>query len=501
MDRREFVLAAAAVAAGAAAADVPASRADDSGKGHELADLTAVAAVNAMRRGEIKAEDYARALLHRAQQLESLNAFRTLDAGLVLEAARGADRSRASGAALGALHGLPIPVKDSVNSKALPTSSGTPGLRNFRPKDDATVLRLLLAQGAVLMGKTNLHELSFGWTSNNGSFGPVHNPYDPTRVPGGSSGGSGAAVAARIAPLAVAEDTWGSIRVPASMCGLAGLRPSFGRYPDDGIMPLTEAKFDQVGPLARAVSDLALFDAAVTGDRTALTPTGLKGTRLGIAGFLMSGLDPEVERVATEAFGKLRAAGVLLVETDLPDELRIAGDVVGTIVSYETLPAISAFLEQQGTGLTFAQMLQQASERMRDSLQAYALPPNRPTADAYQAALHQRRRIRREIRRFFEQHGLAALAFPPVLTYPPRIGEEKEVTIVGQKVPLNIAVGRNTALASCASMASLVLPAGLTSQGLPVGLEFDVLTGGDRQLLALGLSLERTLGSIPAPGP
>jgi Asp-tRNA(Asn)/Glu-tRNA(Gln) amidotransferase A subunit family amidase len=169
-----------------------------------------------------------------------------------LEAARAADKARAAGATLGMLHGLPIPVKDSVNTKDLPTSNGTRALRDFKAKDDAAVLKPLFAQGAILMGKTNLHELSYGWTSNNATFGPVRNPYDPEHVPGGSSGGSAAAVAARIAPLAIAEDTLGSIRVPASMCGLAGLRSTFGRYPDDGIMPLTVNKFDQVGPLARS---------------------------------------------------------------------------------------------------------------------------------------------------------------------------------------------------------------------------------------------------------
>src|SRR6202043_1542710 len=255
---------------GIAAADTLSSRPNRAARRQGLTDLTAVAAVTAMRNGDLKAEDYARALLERAQHLESLNAFRTLDKEMLLEAARAADKVRASGDAIGALHGLPIPVKDSVNSKALPTSNGTRALRDFRPKEDAGVLKSLLAQGGILMGKTNIHELSYGWTSNNEVFGPVHNPYDPTRVPGGSSGGSGAAVAARMAPLAVAEDTLGSIRVPATMCGLAGLRPSFGRYPGDGIMPLTDPKFDQAGPLARCVGDLGLFDAAVTGDRAPL---------------------------------------------------------------------------------------------------------------------------------------------------------------------------------------------------------------------------------------
>jgi indoleacetamide hydrolase len=251
IDRREFLSSIAALAAvGIAAANPRANRPDRLDK-RPLTDLTAVAAVAAMRNGDIQAEDYARALLDRAQQFEILNAFRTIDREAVLEAARAADRSRASRAPLGALHGLPIPVKDSFNSKTLPTSYGTKAFRNFKPNNDAGLLKLLLAQGGILMGKTNIHELSAGWTSNNPIFGAVHNPYDPSRIPGGSSGGSAAAVAARMAPLAVAADTWGSIRVPASMCGLAGLRPSYGRYPDDGILPLAQPKFDQSGSLAR----------------------------------------------------------------------------------------------------------------------------------------------------------------------------------------------------------------------------------------------------------
>ena len=464
-----------------------------------LTDLSAVAVVTAIRNGELKAEDYARALLERAQHLESLNAFRTLDPQMVLEAARDADKTRASGAVLGALHGLPIPVKDSVNSKALPTSNGTGALRDFRPRDDAGVLKSLLAQGAILMGKTNLHELSYGWTSNNGIFGAVHNPYEPTHVPGGSSGGSAVAVAARMAPLAVAEDTWGSIRVPASMCGLAGLRPSFGRYPDDGIMPLTDGKFDQVGALARCVADLALFDAVVAGERTPLRPTPLRGTRIGISPSLLSDLDPEVERITTAAFHKLRAAGVTLVEAELPEAVKAAIGPVSTILGYETMPAITAFLQAQGTGVTFEQLLQQASESMQGTLKAHALAANRPTPDVYESALTQRLRIREEICQYFEQHRLIALAFPPVLVPPPQIGEEAQVTIRGQQVSRLVAMGRNTALASCASMAGLVLPAGMTSTGLPVGLEFDALTGSDRTLLSLGLSLEKVLGPIPAP--
>ena len=195
IQRREFLITTSQVVGGMVVSSIlPAT--PTGAANSNLVELSATAAVAAIRNGDIKAENYARALLDRAQQLASLNAFRILDREMVLEAARNADKRRASGAQLGVLHGLPIPVKDSVNTKALPTSNGTRALANFRPKDDAAVLKPLFAQGAILMGKTNLHELSFGWTSNNAIFGPVRNPYDPSRVPGGSSGGSAAAVAA-----------------------------------------------------------------------------------------------------------------------------------------------------------------------------------------------------------------------------------------------------------------------------------------------------------------
>jgi indoleacetamide hydrolase len=496
IDRREFLTSFAILAAGIAAPAAHANGPDRLAKRRPLTDLTAVAAVAAMRNGDIKAEDYARALLDRAQQFDNLNAFRTLDREMVLEAATAADKSRASGAHLGALHGLPIPVKDSFNSKALPTSYGTAAYRNFRPNNDAGVLKLLLAQGGILMGKTNINELSAGWTSNNPIFGAVHNPYDPSRIPGGSSGGSAVAVAARMAPLAVAADTWGSIRVPASMCGLAGLRPSFGRYPDDGILPLADAKFDQSGSLARTVSDLALFDAALTSDRAPLRPTPLKGVRIGIAPeFLLSGLDPEVDRSTTDAMHKLRAAGAQLIELDLPEILKTTDDTVDTIMSYEGQLALSAFFDAQGSGITFDLMLQQASEDIRNDFD----PADRPTQDAYQSALAQRQRIRDEIGRYYAQHRIVALAFPPILIPPPLIGEKGKFKIDGKEISFGHAMTRNTALGTCADLASLVLPAGMTSNGLPVGLEFDAVTGHDRALLSLGLSLERALGSITSP--
>src|SRR3974390_417380 len=282
LSRREFVaIAATAVAAAATECtgqEVTDQKATMSNQdpANELLELSVVEAVARLKRGETTAEHYASALLGRCGQAKAWNHFIPLPQEGVMEAARAADRRRTSGVKLGPLHGLPIPVKDSVNTKDMPTTGGTPALRHFKPKQDAAIVRTLVDAGAIVMGKTNLHELSCGWTSNNQAFGAVHNPYDVRRIPGGSSGGTAVAVATRMAPLGVAEDTEGSIRVPAAMCGIAGFRPTTGRYATTGAVPISPL-FDQVGPHARTVGDLALFDSVVTGDWSPLSATKLKG--------------------------------------------------------------------------------------------------------------------------------------------------------------------------------------------------------------------------------
>ncbi len=458
-----------------------------------LTELDASQAVAALRAGEILCEDYARALLDRVQALAHLNAFRTLDRERVLEAARHADKARAAGKVLGRLHGLPIPVKDSVNTRELPTSNGTRSLQYFRPKDDAAVLKPLLAQGAIVMGKTNLHELSRGWTSNNGAFGAILNPYDPGRIPGGSSGGSAAAVAARMAPLAIAEDTLGSIRVPATLCGVVGLRPTFGRYPGAGIMPLTFDKFDQAGPLARCVADVVLFDEIVTGDSAALPSRALEGARLGVSDFLWSGLDPEVERVALDALRRVEAEGVILVRAEIPDVAKDAYNVARQVIGHENPASIAAFLVEQGARPTFSEVLAAASPNVREN---YRIEFKR---EDYEEALRKLGAIKAALGAFFADRRLDAMAFPPVLAPALTLGDHPEVELRGERVSLRWVMARNTALASCAGLPSLTLPAGLTHAGLPVGVELLGRHGSDRALLALGLAVERAWGRLAAP--
>jgi indoleacetamide hydrolase len=465
-----------------------------------LTNLSAVAAVAAMRDGDVSAESYALALLDRADALNNLNAFRTLDRMMVLEGARAADKRRATGSPLGTLHGLPIPVKDSVNTKALRTTNGTPALRNFQPKHDAAILVPLFAQGAILMGKTNIHELSYGLTSNNLAFGAVKNPYDSTRVPGGSSGGSGVAVAAHIAPLAVAEDTLGSIRVPASMCGIAGLRPTVGRYPTAGVMPITP-RWDMPGPLARSVADLILFDSVVTSNISPIAPLPLKGVRIAVADYFLSEVHPEVLRVTLQALRQLRAAGVVVVWADVSAEIRSGEDITRVVHRYETAANMTAFLAEQETGVSFDELVAQASPDVQSVFRSYVIPgaPNAVSREQYDSALAQLARLRQAIRQYFAEHDVSVLAFPTVRMPPPLIGEDREIEILDQKVPIRSAMVRNVAHGSCAGMPCLVMPAGMTSNGLPIGIEFDALPGQDRELLALGLSLEKALGPTPAP--
>jgi mandelamide amidase len=205
--------------------------------------------------------------------------------------------------------------------------------------------------------------------------------------------------------------------------------------------------------------------------------TTLAGARIGISPAYFAGLDPEVERVSNEALQKLSAAGAKLVKAELPEAARAAMDIALTIIAFETVASITSFLEQQVPGLSFDKMFQQVSADVQGVMKGFALPPKVPTGDAYEAALSKREKLRAAVRGYFDTQAIVALAFPPILIPPPKIGAAADVEIRGQKVPVFATMFRNISLSSCASMASLVLPAGMTSDGLPVGMEFDALTG------------------------
>jgi indoleacetamide hydrolase len=503
--RRRFLGGAAAAAASAwvRAATGPAMTEPKQSSTGELTALTAAEAVRLLTQGKLSAVEYAQALLDRCEAGRSLNAYITQRPEQVLAAARECDRRQHAGAALGPLHGLPIPIKDSVNTGDLPTTAGTPALRHFQPREDAPLVQALRKAGAIVLGKTNLHELSYGYTSNNHAYGAVRNPYDPGRIPGGSSGGTAAAIAYRMAPLGVAEDTEGSIRVPAALCGIVGFRPTTGRYPTRGCVPISPL-FDQVGPHARSVNDLLLFDSAVTGSREPAPPISLNKVRLGvIRSFWFSGLDNDTEQVTAKALDRLRRAGVELVEGELPELPHFIELITDPVQNHDVKPSLTRYLAEYHTGVTFAELFAQASPDVQRLIKPAITPGTAdfvPDAQYEEIVTVHLPRMRAMYKEYFAHSGVAAIVFPTTMLPAPKLGEEDmEVEVRGRRMPLDEAMARNIAPGSTAGLPGLVLPAGLTTSGLPVALEFDGSAGSDRSLLALGLALEPILGKLAPP--
>ena len=353
------------------------------------------------------------------------------------------------------------------------------------------------------MGKTNIHELSFGWTSNNYAYGAVRNPYNTDRIPGGSSGGTAAAIAARMAPLGIAEDTQGSIRVPAALCGICGFRPTTHRYPNEGVMPVTPL-FDQVGPHARCVGDLQLFDTVIVGRQPASDVASLQGVRLGIPRrYYFGGLDSDVERITETALGKLANAGAVLVEADVPNLEDLIGLTTTPAQLVDVERRFSEYLGTYGGGITFSDVLEQASDDIKGIFSEYVLPGGKFSMSqaAFDAARDVHIPALKEIMRsYFRENDIVAMLFPATMTTATPIGEDIMVEIGGNPVTLEIAMARNISPGSTSGIPGLVLPAGLSSGGLPVSIELDGPQDSDQSLLALGRAIEMVLGRLPPPG-
>ena len=266
-----------------------------------------------------------------------------------IEAARGlaelgafiavADRATAGD---GPLAGIPLAVKDNLDTHDLPTTAGTPALADSRPGRDHHAVDRLRAAGAAVVGKTNLHELAFGITSNNATHGQVRNPHDPGRTAGGSSGGSAVAVATGVVPLALGTDTGGSVRVPAAHCGVVGWRPTAGRWGSDRVVPISRTR-DTAGVLAARVADAALVDELVTGEPAAAVPE--HRLRLGVPrpGFY-DDLHPEVAACVARALDRLADAGVELVETEVAGAHELDAECGFPIVFFEVTQDLPAYL-------------------------------------------------------------------------------------------------------------------------------------------------------------
>ena len=296
-------------------------------------EMSAVDLVAALRQGDITAVECATAFLDRIEATNgTINAFLAVDRAGALARAADIDARRKAGKPLGSLAGLPVALKDVLCTTDMPTTCASKMLQGFRPPYDADVVARLRQADAVFVGKTNMDEFAMGGSNENSAFGPVRNPWDLSRAPGGSSGGSAACVAADMAPVAIGSDTGGSIRQPAGLCGITGLKPTYGRVSRRGLVAFASS-LDQIGPMARSAADCALIMETIAGhdpgDSTSLAvdvprytdllDKPLAGVRIGrVPEHYAEGLDPEVAKGVEEAFAVLKAAGATVHDVKLP---------------------------------------------------------------------------------------------------------------------------------------------------------------------------------------
>lgn len=451
----------------------------------------------ALESGAATSESLVRAAIECNKLHEHHNVFITPPGESALADARERDAERSRGELRGPLHGVPLVVKDNVHVAGLPCTAGTETLKNFQPEKDATAVARLRAAGAVILGKTNMHELAYGITSDNVTFGAVGNALNPDCFAGGSSGGSAVAVALGIAAAGLGTDTGGSSRIPAALNGIAGLRPSIGRYPDDGLLMISQTR-DTVGPMANSVADLVELDKAITGQQYTVTPAALGGLRLAVPREpFYSDLEACVAQRMDEVLSALADAGLELVEAPMP-LLQGLNDRTGfPLVLHETAVLLRAYLRHYQPQLTLEALIDGVrSPDVREIMQGVAggaIPESVYLAarDIYRPALQQ------VYRDYFAQHDVDAIVFPTVpLTARPIAGSRETVTLADRQVPTFPTYIRNTDPGSNAGIPGLTLPAGLSPEGHAIGVEVDGPEGSDTRLLEIGLALEALLKTL-----
>ena len=410
-----------------------------------------------------------------AEQDRSLNAVITVLADEAREQARQADAEIAAGRHRGPLHGVPISLKDLIDLEGTPTTAASRVHDGRKALADATCVARLREAGAIFIGKTNLHEFALGTTNEDSAFGPARHPLDPTRSPGGSSGGSAASVLAGMAYASIGTDTGGSIRIPSAACGLVGLKPTIGDVPTDGVVPLSRT-LDHVGPLCRSVEDAAIVYSALCGVplRPPTTAKPTRGLRLGVLrGYFTALLDPDVESSVEQTYGRLREAGVELRNIDVTHTDEIAA--VYTFIALAEAAAVHAkTLEHRADDYT-------PNVRLRLETGRYIL------AEDYLRALRGRDVLMREIDA--AMNGLDGLLLPS-LPIPASVIGKPTVRIGGSDEQVRGVTLRLTQLFSVTGHPAITIPCGRTPSGLPVGLQIIGHRGHTSALLTMAQSVE-----------
>jgi mandelamide amidase len=476
-------------------------------KSIDLDGLTATQAAADLRTGRVTSEALTRAALDRAKATPDLNAFVTLDEAGAIDAAKAFDAAHGGAAGHKPLGGLPIVIKDNIEVAGLPSTAGTPALRGFVPRSDAPVVTRLRAAGAIIIGKTNMHELAFGITGYSPAFqsgrGPgVRNAYDTTRIAGGSSSGTAAAIGARIVTAGLGTDTGGSVRVPCALNGCASLRPTVGRYPREGIAPISHTR-DTAGPMAATMTDVALLDQVIAGGG-AIAPADLKEVRIGVVAAMLANLDGDTDTAFHAAIDKLKSAGVTVVDTEMPGLAELNGQVGFPVALYEAYDDLIAYLNKSGTGVTIEEVAKQiASPDVKGIFEGFVIPRKLPGPDdtlldgkpAYEAAIGTARPALQALYRdTFAKHRLDAIAFPTA----PKVAIPADDD--AYSLPNFMLLIQNTDPGSNAGIPGIQVPIALgATSKLPVGLELDGPAGSDRRLLAIGMALDGLFGRLPPP--
>jgi aspartyl-tRNA(Asn)/glutamyl-tRNA(Gln) amidotransferase subunit A len=392
-----------------------------------------------------------------------------------------ADRELAAGRDRGPLHGVPIAVKDIIDVRGIPTTAASRVREGHIAAADAPVITRLRDAGAVIIGKTNLDEFAFGTTSENSAFGAVHHPLDPSRSPGGSSGGSAVAVAAGMAVAALGTDTGGSIRIPAACCGIVGLKPTLGEIETDGVVPLSKT-FDHVGPFAHTVGDVRLIHQAMSATLADVRSSGAalrrsaKDLRLGIPrGYLTDLLDNDVRACFDEAAAALRSAGARLTDV--------------SIAHASAAPAVYIHIHSSEGATYHARTLDSEPERYTPVVRRRLELGRYVLAQDYLRAMEGRGLLRREVDAALA--GCDALMLPTLPIAAPLIGAET-MMIGDRQEPVRALMLRLTQLFNVTGHPVISIPCGVTSNRLPCGLQ---LVGGRNQTAAL-LSLAEAVENI-----
>ena len=453
---------------------------------------------------QISSEDLTRAYLERIQRLDGqVKSYVTVSESVALEQARGADRRIQAGEGFTALTGIPYSAKDSLSTRGIPTTCSSKILENYKPFYDCTAIRKLNSANAVLLGKTNMDEFGMGSSTENSGFFTTRNPWNLEYVPGGSSGGSAASVAAGLAPFSLGEDTGGSVRMPAGFCGITGLKTTYGRVSRYGLLPLVSS-FDTIGPMARSAYDVALVLEAIAGhDRKDSTsraePVGnysealkktenLRGLRVGIPKeYFAEGLDPEIEAALRAAIKQIESLGAEAVEVSLPHTqyaipvyyLILFAEASSNLAKYDGVRfglsernvdnLLELYLKTREKGFG-------AETKRRIMLGTFAL-----SAGYYDAYYLKAQKVRTLIRQDFQAafEACDALITPVAPTTAFRIGEK--ITN-----PLDMYLSDVHVVAvNMAGIPSLSVPCGF-SNGLPVGMQIMGPHLSEEMLLRIG---------------